>query len=58
MPSRPSREATASRRFSAASPWQRSRTLELPEPALHAVEVSGLLPAKKGRVELLGQDVT
>lgn len=27
-----------------ASPWQRSRTLELPEPALHAVEVSGLLP--------------
>jgi len=27
-----------------ASPWRRSRTLELPEPALHAVEVSGLLP--------------
>ena len=27
-----------------ASPWRRSRTLELPEPALHAVEVSGLVP--------------
>jgi branched-chain amino acid transport system permease protein len=27
-----------------ASPWRRSRTLELPEPALRAVEVSGLLP--------------
>jgi branched-chain amino acid transport system permease protein len=27
-----------------ASPCRRSRTLELPEPALHAVEVSGLLP--------------
>jgi branched-chain amino acid transport system permease protein len=26
-----------------ASPWRRSRTVELPEPALHAVEVSGLL---------------
>jgi branched-chain amino acid transport system permease protein len=25
-----------------ASPWRRSRTLELPEPALHAVQVSGL----------------
>jgi branched-chain amino acid transport system permease protein len=24
------------------SPWRRSRTLELPEPALHAVQVSGL----------------
>jgi branched-chain amino acid transport system permease protein len=27
-----------------ASPWRRSRTLELPGPALHAVELSGLLP--------------
>jgi len=27
-----------------ASTWRRSRTLELPEPALHAVEVSGLVP--------------
>ena len=27
-----------------ASLWRRSRTLELPEPALHAVERSGLLP--------------
>jgi branched-chain amino acid transport system permease protein len=26
------------------SPWRRSGWLELPEPALHAVEVSGLLP--------------
>jgi branched-chain amino acid transport system permease protein len=26
-----------------ASPWRRSQTLELPEPALHAVQVSGLL---------------
>jgi len=26
-----------------ASPWRRSRTLELPEPSLHAVQVSGLL---------------
>jgi branched-chain amino acid transport system permease protein len=25
-----------------ALPWRRSRTIELPEPALHAVEVSGL----------------
>jgi branched-chain amino acid transport system permease protein len=25
------------------SPWRRSQTLELPEPALHAVQVSGLL---------------
>jgi branched-chain amino acid transport system permease protein len=24
--------------------WRRSQTLELPEPALHAIEVSGLLP--------------
>jgi urea transport system permease protein/urea transport system ATP-binding protein len=28
---------------SPASPWRRSRTYELPEPALHAVEFSGLL---------------
>lgn len=27
-----------------ASLWRRSQTLELPEPALHAIEVSGLLP--------------
>ena len=27
-----------------ASPWRRSQTLELPEPALRAVQVSGLLP--------------
>jgi branched-chain amino acid transport system permease protein len=27
----------------ATSPWRRSQTLELPEPAVHAVEVSGLL---------------
>jgi branched-chain amino acid transport system permease protein len=27
----------------ATSPWRRSRTLELPEPALHAVQVSGLM---------------
>ena len=26
-----------------ASPWRRSRTVELPDPPLHAVEVSGLL---------------
>jgi branched-chain amino acid transport system permease protein len=26
-----------------ASPWRRSRSLELPEPALHAVQVAGLL---------------
>jgi branched-chain amino acid transport system permease protein len=27
-----------------ASPWRRSREVELPGPALHAVEVAGLLP--------------
>jgi branched-chain amino acid transport system permease protein len=27
-----------------ASPWRKSRAVELPEPALHAVEVAGLVP--------------